>query len=289
MRIHISELYVDSGATHPFSHLLTQWMGEQLTKRVEPSEMFIRKYSKDFNVVFRLSAKVGIAQPEIAGPTLFRRTKDVEYSIFLPHEGRPPKTKSACKEPLRLFLDSVVKVLQVLKIDTQSIEQDAPGMIEHVISDSAMFEKFQSMRIFIKQSYEDPRVSYPFNELFDQQIGLELTEQAKPSEKFIRDYAEDFDIVFNVNARLGITKPEIKGPTVFRRDKRIEFSICLPHDGRGPKSQKDCLDVFPLFLASVVAALQKLGVDADQIVQSAEYMMATASAAEGWFNEEYAR
>ena len=287
MKIHVSEFYVEPGATYPFSHIFSRWMSEQLSERVEPSEMFTRNYSKDFNLVFRLSAKASLTHSEISGPTVFRRTKDVEYSIFLPHEGRPPKTKMACKEPLRMFLESVVKVLQSLKADTRLIEADVPALIEHVVSEPTMFEEFQPVRIFIKQAYPDARVGYPFNELFDHQIGLDLTEEAKPTETFKQKFGQDFDIVFNIGAKLGLTNARIENPKVFKRDKRIEISIFLPHDGRKPKSQKDCLNVFPQFLDSVVAALRKLGVDADQIVHSTEYMIATITAAEGWFSRAY--
>ena len=56
---------------------------------------------------------------------MFKRTKDVEYTIFLPHDGRQPEEPNEFRRPLELLLESIVAVLRRLGMDPSRVVEDS--------------------------------------------------------------------------------------------------------------------------------------------------------------------
>src|SRR5438128_660345 len=86
MKVHFGQIYIEPGVEFPFSHLFQRYLAKEVTALVVPSGKFIEKYGSDFELMFRISAKNGIQDNEIRGPTVFRKAKDVEYTVFLPFD-----------------------------------------------------------------------------------------------------------------------------------------------------------------------------------------------------------
>jgi len=141
MNIFVSQIYIEVGVAYPFSHHFQVWVSHELSRRVQPSAAFVAKYGEDYNVVFNLSAKSAITEPEIRGPSVFRKTKDVEFTIFLPHSGQQQGGSQGYQRPMELLLRSIVAVLKGLGLDASHVEQDCSALIQHVISDPAMIEQ----------------------------------------------------------------------------------------------------------------------------------------------------
>jgi hypothetical protein len=140
MRIAISQIYTKVGINFPFSHQFQKWLSSELTSSVRPSRDFIRRYGEDFTLVFNMSAKPEIVEMEIKGPTVYKKTKDVEYTIFLPYDaikGSDDETASAIKH----LLDGIVRVLTELKIEPGEVSKRTGLIIEHVCSDPMMISR----------------------------------------------------------------------------------------------------------------------------------------------------
>ena len=114
MKLLVAQIYIEPGVTYPFSHHFQLWLGQELTNRVQPSQAFLQVYPEDFDLIFRVSARSKITEPEIKGPTVFKPDKDVEFTIFLPHDGPEPNEPSSFKRALEMLLKSVAVVLQPL-------------------------------------------------------------------------------------------------------------------------------------------------------------------------------
>jgi hypothetical protein len=140
MTIGVGQIYVEVGATYPFTYHFQNWLSEELTKRVPPSKEFIEAYGTDFDLMFNVSAKTKINVPEIKGPTVFKRTKDVEFSVFLPHDGRQPCKPDDCRQPIKFLLDSIVIVLSRLDLDASNVLKDAPFLLEHTVTAPEMIK-----------------------------------------------------------------------------------------------------------------------------------------------------
>ena len=138
MKIFVGQIYIEPGVAYPFSHHFQIWISEELTKRIRPSTKFINAYSDDYNLIFNLSAKSKILEPEIKGPTVFKDDKDVEFTIFLPYEIFELPEKDEYEQPLILLFSCIVQVLQSLGMDVSRLERDAASLIKQARSDPSM-------------------------------------------------------------------------------------------------------------------------------------------------------
>ena len=86
MKIYIAQFYLEAGVAYSLSYCFQSFLGDELSGRVDLSKQFIEKYGEDYELMFRVSAKSSLAEPEVKGPTVFKDDKDIEYSIFLPFD-----------------------------------------------------------------------------------------------------------------------------------------------------------------------------------------------------------
>jgi hypothetical protein len=141
MNIYATQIYIEAGINYPFSHIWQRFMFRQLTLRVQPSKKFCQTYGDDFDLTFNISSKSAIERPEVFGPTVFKKDKDVEYTIFLTYD------RTTTLDNLRSFdavlqqlFAEIVNVLEKLEIDTDLLVKDAPQLIDEIIGEKSMFE-----------------------------------------------------------------------------------------------------------------------------------------------------
>jgi hypothetical protein len=134
VKIYLSQLYVEVGKTYPFSVDFQRWIGRELSQRFATTEAFTRKYSRDHKLIFTISAKADIPSPIVKGPCVSQRLKDVEFIIFLPHDGVQPKSVEDCRQPLAQLFESIASLLQEMDFDVQRFVTEIPTLVEEVIS-----------------------------------------------------------------------------------------------------------------------------------------------------------
>jgi hypothetical protein len=134
MRVYVTQIYIEAGVYYPFSHHFQNFISDELTKRLTPSDAFISKYAEDFNLIFNMSAKAKIPTAEIKGPTVFRKDKDVEYTIFLPFNIHDVQSSEVYRQTLRLLISSISSVLIDLEIDASQLLRDSEDIVERILS-----------------------------------------------------------------------------------------------------------------------------------------------------------
>ncbi len=103
MNIYVSQIYTEPGTSFPFSHLFQKWLSGELSRLAAPLEQWSKKYDEEFSLMLRLNAKKKISSVELRGPTVFKKSKDVEMTIFIPHNGYDYNDPDKCKAPLKLI------------------------------------------------------------------------------------------------------------------------------------------------------------------------------------------
>jgi hypothetical protein len=136
----MTQIYIRPGIEFPFSHIFQKWLSGELSSIVQASPDFVRSYGDDFDLVLYMSAKSEIQELEIKGPGVHKKTKDVEYTIFLPYD-IINKSDNVIAGAVRHLLDGIVKVLTTLKIDTREVSLRTDLIIEHVCSDPSMIAR----------------------------------------------------------------------------------------------------------------------------------------------------
>lgn len=139
MNVYFGQLYIEPGASFPFSHSFQLYLAEVVTSLVTPSETFVQKYGADFDLMIRVSAKRRIQDNEIVGPTVFRKTKDVEYTVFLPFDVTS-RDSNMSRSALLFLLQGTCSIFELLGIDPSQVLARQASMIETICEDPMMFE-----------------------------------------------------------------------------------------------------------------------------------------------------
>jgi hypothetical protein len=134
MQVDFRQCYIEDGANFPFSHHFQGRVSEEIGQLVASSAKFTEKYGSDFDLIFNVSAKKVIKDNEIRGPSVFRKTKQVEYSIFLPFDVII-RGSDAPKLALRFLLQGVCEVLALLGIDEGRLLENQESLVEGILAD----------------------------------------------------------------------------------------------------------------------------------------------------------
>ena len=140
MTVLFSQIYIEVGATFPFSHGFQNRLSAVISNLTEVSPPFVDKFGADWHLIFRISAKRGIAVSEIRGPTVFRKAKDVEFTVFLPFDiliGQLDVERSALHE----LLYQVCGVLDQIGISSARVRAQAASTVTEICADPTMFDR----------------------------------------------------------------------------------------------------------------------------------------------------
>ncbi|MCH8150244.1 MAG: hypothetical protein IH987_20070 [Planctomycetes bacterium] len=135
MNIFVSQIYIEVGASYPFTHFFQKYLSKEITARVPASDKFVAEYGPDFDLMFRLSAKKDILEPEIKGPTVFMDDKDVEFTVFLPYS-----EEQSHAHVLDVLIKQIVDVLEGLGMDVEQLSSASDEIVQSIVTDPKMVE-----------------------------------------------------------------------------------------------------------------------------------------------------
>jgi len=138
MKIYFGQIYIQVGISFPFNHLFQKFLGTEITKLVEFSPKFIKRYAEDYSLMFRISAKKELAVNEIKGPTVYKKDKDVEFSIFLPYTAIMQSTEPN-REALKYLFEGIYEVFGKYEINISMLKSEQGKIIDKIMSSPEMF------------------------------------------------------------------------------------------------------------------------------------------------------
>lgn len=139
MRVHFSQGYIEPAA-FPFSHLFQHRLSREVTALVEPSAEFQKRHGADFDLVFNVSAKQKIRDNEIRGPAVYKKDKNVEFTVFLPFDVIM-RQSHAPRVALEFLLKGVGDALDKLEIDKSRLLETQGLVIAGICADPTMLEE----------------------------------------------------------------------------------------------------------------------------------------------------
>jgi hypothetical protein len=137
MKVPFSQVYIESGASFPFSVHFQRLLTKEITALVQPSPKMIESYGAVSQLVFNVSAKHQLEDNEICRPTFFKKTKDLEFTVFLPFDVIAAHT-DAPKHALLFLLKGVCDVLEMLDISAAKLVDRRQELIDAICSDPTM-------------------------------------------------------------------------------------------------------------------------------------------------------
>ncbi|NJM54748.1 MAG: hypothetical protein HC841_01400 [Verrucomicrobiae bacterium] len=137
MQIHFGQIYIEAGVSFPFSLLFQRRLSDEVNALIIPSTLFVKKYGEDWDLMFRISAKAAIQETEIRGPSVFKKGKDVEYTIFLPFTVIRD-SQDTLRTAIEYLFDAIVSVLTKLEFSTGRLIARRGALVDSICSDPTM-------------------------------------------------------------------------------------------------------------------------------------------------------
>jgi hypothetical protein len=140
MRIYVSQIYIEPGVAFPFKHRFQKFLSATLSDVVQVSPLFNERYGPDYDLMFRMSAKSCLAVPEIRGPTVFKRDRNVEFTVFLPFDSTTRLDTAALSKAVAELLRCIISILTDLGMNTTALRVESENIVRSVMEDASMIE-----------------------------------------------------------------------------------------------------------------------------------------------------
>jgi len=133
------------------------------------------------------------------------------------------------------------------------------------------------MKVWFGQIYVQPGVSFDFSQHFQLRLSEEITRLVTPSATFTRKYGSEWELIFRISAKTQINDNEIHGPSVFKADREIEYTIFLPFDPIA-RSGNVLRAALQFLLKGCCVVFRELDIDPALVEEKTESMIETIGA-----------
>ena len=124
------------------------------------------------------------------------------------------------------------------------------------------------MNISFGQVYIRPGITFPFSHHFQRRMREHASSLVSSSPEFENRYGPDWQVMINVSAK-EIFECQTIGPAVFRKDKRVEYSVFLPFSAISGQENQLHFALSFLF-GGTYSVLEALGLDTARLRESEE-------------------
>lgn len=140
MKIYFTQIYIQIGVSFPFEYTFQSFLGTKITDLVKPSLKFTELHGDDYSLGFYISAKKELEINEIVGPSIYKKDKDIEYSIFLPYT-QIMKQSEPNRSALENLFGGIYYVLGEYEVDITKLKNEEKKIIDKIMSSPEMFRK----------------------------------------------------------------------------------------------------------------------------------------------------
>ena len=141
MKVSVGQIYIQAGVDFPFSFEMQSWISKELSALASPGPAFLKSYGKAFELMIRLSAKTELGENEIKGPTVFKKDKDVEYTLFLPYDRIRDAGAASRRLAAEKFVDGVAAVFAKAGIEAPDLPKRRPSLVKKLATDDKMLDE----------------------------------------------------------------------------------------------------------------------------------------------------
>jgi hypothetical protein len=107
---------------------------------VSSSNEFENRYGADWDIILRISAKCGLSENELRGPSEFKKDKHVEFTIFLPYDVIIAQ-KHWCSYAVEYLINGTCSALEKLSLSSRELKQQKNKIVETVCSTDSMIKE----------------------------------------------------------------------------------------------------------------------------------------------------
>ncbi|MCP3140660.1 hypothetical protein [Pyxidicoccus xibeiensis] len=137
MKVSIGQIYIKPGVSFPFSHLMQRWLAKELSSAASDIAEFEKKHGIGFSLMVNVSADTQLMDNQIKGPAVFKRDKDVQFTLFLPFDVIAA-APDGCRVAMEYLLSGIRSIFQKAGIDPGKLDEKRTFIIDHICADPTM-------------------------------------------------------------------------------------------------------------------------------------------------------
>jgi hypothetical protein len=140
MKVAVTQIYIEPGVSFPFSYLMQRWLSQELTSLATPTNAFLERNGVDFRLIVYISAKTKAESNEIRGPSVAKKSKAVEYTLFLPYDVID-RSEDRCRAAMTHIVTGIQAIFRLAGIDAEGLDGRRAAILDHVCSEPTMLEE----------------------------------------------------------------------------------------------------------------------------------------------------
>jgi hypothetical protein len=140
MKVAVAQIYIEPGASFPFSYLMQRWLSQELSSLATPTNAFLKRNGEGFMLTVYISAKTKAESNEIRGPSVAKKSKIVEYTLFLPYDVID-RSEDRCRAAMTHIVTGIQSIFQLAEIEAEGLEARRAAILDHVCADPTMLEE----------------------------------------------------------------------------------------------------------------------------------------------------
>lgn len=139
MKTYVAQIYIDPEARFPFSHKFQVWIHHMLSEMIIGWGKSENKYRGN-DLLFNLSSKYEINEVEIYGPSIDKRGKTVEYTVFIPLQIFGLGGRDGVKRVIFCLMKEIIKILDDLGVERNADDSQFALIAELVAGNQDMID-----------------------------------------------------------------------------------------------------------------------------------------------------
>ncbi|MCW1926492.1 hypothetical protein OKA05_28330 [Luteolibacter arcticus] len=139
MNVYFGQIYIEPGVEFPWSLRFQRQISDEISPLISASESFIGKFGGDWSMMFRISAKQEIDCVEVRGPTVFKKSRSIEFSLFLPFDIIPRGDEFA-RPALNFLFDGIQEGFAEVGIEAAKLEAQREQLIDQLCRGPGMID-----------------------------------------------------------------------------------------------------------------------------------------------------
>ena len=139
MKVYVALIDLVPGVAFPFSHRMQQFLGAALTRSVRGTNELRGRNRDGWSLGINIAPQQRITDNRIVGPKEFRRTKDIEYTLFLPYT-RIKKADRSRSMAAEFLMRGVRDIFVRADMPVNRLDEIAPALCRAIASRPEMLE-----------------------------------------------------------------------------------------------------------------------------------------------------
>lgn len=131
MKISFTQAYITPGINFPFSHHFQKRISNQVSSSISDAQMFYEKYGQDFSMSIYISAENSTVGPRVVGPGVYRKGKEVEYTIFLPFDAIY-RSNDSIGFAIEYLFDGIEIIMKKARMETRDLDLKRAELIHAI-------------------------------------------------------------------------------------------------------------------------------------------------------------